>query len=413
MCMVKHHKCPMKGPSALVKERSKHPWRLTEWARYMEAVRSSKFYHFCSCGCCGKLSPPPPQGGKRDAGRRVDPHPWFDPCLRDPKIKIGMLRWVLSWGGGEGENIVLRASVVRTITMPTIKRVIRCRHCREKSKLPRYLPVAVCRGCHPSYGLATEEDNDGEVGEWTAISHWVKCGPATYRPYHGAVGGAQGPPRCGVGPGPGPGGESARGPGVPLGKGVIIKPGMARFFRDRYKYVVSGGDWLWVDPPIPRAPTDPSSICPGCKLRELRKAPFALTPEPWTKRRRIFGGAQDTGDAMGGIRLEPPPEPPLFMEDEGDFESSPWDDDVFDESMFNICFLCQNIGSWDIYKEVPSVHVMDRYMKTGITTNIPICVNCITDCEACGEHPAIASMGAKRAICNKCHWKKQSQEWEN
>jgi hypothetical protein len=93
------------------------------------------------------------------------------------------------------------------------------------------------------------------------------------------------------------------------------------------------------------------------------------------------------------------------------WEESDSSDDLSDlnPSIFNICFVCQNIGEWPIYSECPSPFVMRQFATVGLAKNVPLCNRCVESCHRCGENPAIldhthaSQTGIPTAICESCH----------
>lgn len=387
--LLERHACPMRGPSRLVTSRNHHPWSLLEWTLYMDTVRSTVLVNFVRCGVCG-----------RSRGRaQVDPHPWYDPCERERigKRSVGRMHWSVQScrmvpRGTRSVGIDLTCREIEKRTLPRLLPPAGagwgedlCNHCARLKELPLYLPVEVCRRSHRA------------VGEWSPIRGWEKIGVATYVPTLSNPP----PPRSGSlvdGDGDGDGGKGGGGGDGDGDWGVVVPTGLRRYYKDRYAFVVDGGTpekraaWVWIDPP---GSTESATPAP----------PSFYRPPPWArgeKRQRV------------DVIREPSPMPPSHSkgwgqrgEVEGGLIVGDIDDDFFDMDAFNICYICQNVGRWEIFDEVPSAYVMGRYSKASIATNIPLCTACVRECESCGEYPAIVPLpgsSSHGAICNKCHW---------
>lgn len=354
--------CRMRGPSIF----SERGFAITvqEWGRYMTAARSTTFPGAYVCPVCGD----------RSGSVQLDKHPLLR-RRRPGETTAGGIVWTI--GAHRLPDLPLTAKTVRELKFPTVRFVRVCSGCHKLSSLPRYLPVNVC-GCGRPNSL-----NE-------AIAGWRKIAKGQYKPFkRGAIESSTMM------------GGTIRGDAIEGGALEPMQGYVSRYTRVNARVHDVGTDgWYWIDPLMRGDRCEVCTVASGDSA--VIDACCQIAPQ--------WQGREDSGAARGsserllaGIsseQLEVLPEIP-------DWEESESSDDLSDlnPSIFNICYVCQNIGEWSIYSECPSAFVMRQYASVGLAKNVPLCDRCVVSCHRCGENPAILdhTEGVPTAICDTCH----------
>ena len=371
--------CRMRGPSIFC-ERG-FAITVQDWARYMIAARSTTFPGAYVCPVCGD----------RSGSVQLDKHPLLR-RRRPGETTAGGIVWTCTvyapahghrtWEAGSLSEsprhttyahrlpeLPLTAKTVQSLLLPAVRFVRVCRGCHKLSSLPRYLPVNVCRCGRPN-----------PLNE--AIAGWRKMGKGQYKPFKRAT----------------PSGATSSGATPPL---EALQGYVSRYTRVSARvHEVGVNGWSWIDPVIRDDECEECTVAAGDPA--VIDARCQLAPQ-WHGRRALnvaVGSGLRLLSGLSSERVGALPEVP-------DWEESESSDDLSDlnPSIFNICFMCQNIGEWPIYSECPSAFVMREYASVGLATNVPLCDRCVVSCHRCGENPAILdhTESIPTAICETCH----------
>lgn len=313
--------------------------------RYVVAVRNTRFLGAVVCPVC--------RAGWDDV--RLDPLPRFRP-RRKGETCPGAIVWTR--GGAPCDELLFDKTVVNTGRMPNVRFQVVCPECRKVASLPPFMPVDVCRCGRLNLNCV-------------AVLRWEKIAKGKYRPVTAAA--AQ--------PHLNPTASTKQSSTIALDPHQRISY-VSKYTRVAARVVPLGRDgWFWINPVVS------DGVCEVCALLDdaVVHERYGVVPVWHGGSSATFFGASGGGSAVDGEKLE--------------------SSDEEEPEVFNICFVCQNIGDWPVFDVCPSAFVMREFTTLGIARNLPLCPRCVVPCHRCGERPALVDHSGRlpSAICDECN----------